>query len=348
MPRIISAASSFPEHCYSQAVICDAVTSLFAGNIPGFNKVPAIFDNARIAQRQFVMPLEWYLSSAGRAERHKVYFHRGLELAAAAAESALSRANVPPEAVTHVVFVSSTGLATPTIDAYLINLLKMKQTTKRLPLWGLGCAAGAGALARAAECAAACSNAVVLVVAMECCSLTFHQGDMTKKNVIATSLFGDGAAAAVVAGDAVPLSGVEIVATESHLFPDSYRIMGWDMVDEGMQLVLSPKLPAFIRKELSGLMQAVQEKHRIPSLDFYITHPGGAKIIDAYQDALSLGPEALSLTDASLRNHGNVSSVSVLDVLESWLSGQGTHGGCGLLSAFGPGFSAELVVLRES
>lgn len=349
MPQIVAAAHAFPPHNASQRMVREAVGQVFAGTVDELDRLLNIFDNSRIEQRQFMMPLEWYREPRSPLERTQVYQLQGLVLLEEAARSCLERAGCRPDQVDQVIFVSSTGHATPTLDAHLINRLGMRPDALRLPLWGLGCAAGAVGLSRAHDHCRAYPGHRVLLVALECCSLTFMAGDVSKKNLVATSLFADGAAAALISGDRADSAGPAIVGTRSHLFPDSYRIMGWDFQDEGMQLVLSPKLPLIVRQELPALVEEFLASHGLTRNDLvhFVTHPGGARVIDAYRDALHLSADDLCQTEDVLRQHGNISSVSVLVVLEQWLAAGGAaRKGYGLLSAFGPGFSAELLLFK--
>jgi len=349
MPKIVAAAAAMPAHVYSQDSIKEAVSQLFVHEEADFKKALRVFGNSRIRERQFMMPLEWYLTPRSAAERNGIYREKGLELALAAARDCLARAGCRPEEVDVIIFVSSTGIATPTLDTHIINDLGMKPTVVRLPLWGLGCAAGVAGLARACDYCLGHPGDRVLVVALECCSLNFIASDISKKNLVAASLFADGAAAAVVVGSDVPLAGPKYVANHSRLFPDSYRIMGWDIDDGGMNLVLSPKLPAIVRRELPALAGdfLLSRGLALRDITHYVTHPGGAKVIDAYRDALELHAEELALTEEVLSMHGNVSSVSVLMVLEKWLqAGAANSRGYLLMSGFGPGFSAEMLLLE--
>jgi len=349
MPRIIAAAHALPSHVVTQQAVKEIVGRIFADSGAELAPQLTVFDNARIDTRQFMMPLEWYLEPRTLLERTLVYQQQGLALLEKAAETCLARSGCRPDQVDQVIFVSSTGHATPTLDAHLINRLGMRPDTSRTPLWGLGCAAGAVGLSRAHDHCRAYPGHRVLLVALECCSLTFMSGDVTKKNLVATSLFADGAAAVLVSGDLTGSDGPSIVATRSHLFPDSYRIMGWDFQDEGMQLVLSPKLPLVIRQELPALVKVFLARLNltVAELVHFITHPGGARVVDAYREALKLSGENLRQTEDVLRRHGNMSSVSVLMVLEQWFAAGGMAiPGYGLLSAFGPGFSAELLLLK--
>jgi alkylresorcinol/alkylpyrone synthase len=349
MPKIVAAAAAMPAHVYTQHAIKSAVARLFAHEDPDFVKALRVFDNARIRERQFMMPLEWYLAPKSAAERNEVYREKGLELALTAVRGCLEKAGCRTDDIDAIFFVSSTGIATPTLDAHIINDLGMKPSTVRLPIWGLGCAGGVAGVARACDYCLGHPEARVMVVALECCSLNFIQSDISKKNLVAASLFADGAAAVLVVGNAVSLEGVKFLAGRSQLFPGSYRIMGWDIDTDGMNLVLSPKLPAIVRRELSSLTKDFLASRGLALSDIahYITHPGGARVIDAYRDALGLEAHDLLLTGQELSLHGNISSVSVLMVLERWLE-QGRHKNLGyaLMSAFGPGFSAEMLLLE--
>jgi len=349
MPRIVAAASAFPVNVHAQAEIRDAVAEIFAGRLAQLPRLLDVFDHARIDRRQLMMPLEWYGAPRSPVERNRVYLEQGLPLAATAARRCLRAATLAAEQVDHVIAVSSTGHATPSLDARLINELGLPQTASRLPIWGLGCAGGAAGLARAFDHCRANPEARVLLVALETCSLTFMSSDPSKKNLVGAAIFADGAAAVLVAGAATGATGPRLLASRSHLFRDSYGLMGWDFCDEGMRLVLSPRLPAVVRAELPRLVDDFLETRGLTRSDLlhYLSHPGGAKVIDAYRQALGLNDGELTLTENVLRAHGNVSSVSVLTVLEGWLAGGGCgQPGYGLLSAFGPGFSAEQLLLE--
>lgn len=349
MPKLVAAAHAFPPHTVPQTAVRSVAEELFAADIAELERLLAVFDHARIATRQFMMPLSWYLEPHPPQERNRIYQEEGLHLLAKAAQNCLERAGCDPRAIDQIIFVSSTGHATPTLDAHLVNRLGLRPTASRVPLWGLGCAAGAVALARAADYCRAYPQARVLVTALECCSLTFLADDCSKKNLVATALFADGAAAALIAGAEAPETGPRLTASRSQLFPDSYRIMGWDFVGPDMQLVLSPKLPLLVRRELGPLVDSFLAEQGLTraALAHYLLHPGGARVLDACREALALGDDALHLSEAALRAHGNVSSVSILLVLEAWLAANARPApGLGLISAFGPGFSAELLLLE--
>jgi len=349
MPRIVAAATAFPNHIVPQTAVRAAVGGIFGGRMPELERLLSVFDHARIDTRRLMRPLDWYRQPPTPRERNRVYLEEGLELLGRATQCCLERATCAPEQIDHVIAVSSTGHATPSLDARLINLLGLRRDATRLPIWGLGCAAGAAGLARAFDHCRAHPRTRVLLVALETCSLTFMAGDLSRKNLVGTALFSDGAAAVLIAGADTAGTGPRLLATRSHLFPQSERIMGWEFDDAGMQLLLSPRLPAMVKAELPALVDGFLESRGLGRSDLahYLTHPGGAKVVDAYREALGLAGGELDLTEEVLREYGNVSSVSVLAVLERWLASErATRPGYGLLSAFGPGFSAEQVLLE--
>jgi alkylresorcinol/alkylpyrone synthase len=351
MPAILSVSHASPPNAFRQEFLKEAVAQLYADRIPEADaqRIRDVFEHSRIRERSFMMPLDWYLAPRTPEERNRVYMEKGLELLVRASRGCLEDAGCPPDQVGHVIFVSTTGLSTPSLDSHLINELGLPRNTTRLPVWGLGCAAGAAGIARAFDYCLAHPDARVLLAALETCSLNFAEEDLSKKNLVAMSLFADGCAAVLVAGDAVDSEGPRILATRSHLFPDSYRIMGWDVVEKGFRLVLSPKLPELIRAELRPLVDAFLISRDLTRSDIshYLTHPGGARVLDSIREALGLSNGGLRLSEEVLRDFGNVSSVSVLIVLERWMDDEGERTpGYGLLSSFGPGFSAELLLLH--
>lgn len=349
MPKVAAVAHALPPCITEQDEVRDAVGGLFGGQTVSSDQVAAVYANSRIERRRFMRPLGWYLEAPGRAEANRIYATEGFELLAEAARCCLEKGKTQPQSIDHVIFVSTTGTSAPSLDARLIERLGLPRTATRLPVWGLGCAGGAAALARAADHCRAYPGKRVLVAALECCSLTFLETDRSKKNLVASAIFADGAAAVLVEGSDIGGEGPCLLAGGSHLFADSERVMGWDVVDEGMQLVLSPRLPAIVKAELAELLDSFLGARGFCRADLtdYITHPGGARVIDAYRKGLDLPSEALELTEAHLRRYGNLSSVSVLMVLEEWLETRWRPGrGLGLLSAFGPGFSAEMSLVK--
>ena len=349
MPRITSASRAVPAYCVQQNQVRNAIKAIFQDRIADLHEKMALFENSRIDQRYLVRPLAWYGESHKPGECNRIYIEEGVSLLHKAAESCLEKSGVRADAIDYVISVSSTGMATPSLESRIFTRLGLRQDAGRIPVWGLGCAAGAAGLALAANLCRAKPDARVLLLALECCSLTFRKDDASLKNLVGTALFGDGAAAALIAGDDVRAVGPRIVASCSQLFPDSERVMGWDFDDDGMQLVLSPDLPRLIETELTTLVDDFLGQYdlRRDNLEHYILHPGGARVIAACRQALDLNGAELRLSEESLRQYGNVSSVSVLMILEDWLATRPERQpGYGLLGAFGPGFSAELLLLE--
>jgi alkylresorcinol/alkylpyrone synthase len=340
-----------------------ALRALAAQLVGGDGPELDVFDNARIDERALAMPIEWYLKPHGFKERTEAYQRVGMSLAERAARDALSRAGVAPREVTGVVFVSTTGIATPSLDSRLANRLGFQAGVTRLPVWGLGCAGGVAGLARAAELAGARPEGHVLLVALELCTLSFDiasavprepggGGGFDKKSLIAASLFSDGCAAAVVSGDRTG-SGprLDYLAGTSHLFPDTERVMGWDVEDGHLEVVLSPRIPDIVRTELPAIVAPFVQRNLGPARwpDRWILHPGGAKVMDAYRDALGLLEADAEPGSRVLRQFGNMSSPSVLFALADSLDRRAPkEGESFLLAALGPGFASELALLAMS
>jgi alkylresorcinol/alkylpyrone synthase len=279
-----------------------------------------------------------------------------LALGKRAAETALARAGITPHDLDHVVYVSTTGIATPSLDARLSLALGCRPECRRTPLWGLGCAGGAAGLARARDLALAYPGSRVLLVAVELCSLTFRLEDMDKRNLVATSLFADGAAAAVVEGaDAPHRNGahgaLELIGSHSTLWPGTIGMMGWTVSGRGLHVVFSRDIPSFVRERVRPSLEGFLAEHGLSLAEpmHVAAHPGGAKVLEAYADALGQPPATFAHARDVLRDYGNMSSPTCLFVLERQLaSGEIRAGEPVLVSALGPGFAAEYVLARAS
>jgi alkylresorcinol/alkylpyrone synthase len=355
MPTILAASHCSPSHRFEQKTLGDLVAGRAAQVVPGLpaELVTSVFAHSRIRRRAFLMPLDWYFSPHTWREQNAVFMEQGLPLLVEASVRTLEQAHLGIDQVSHVIFATSTGLSTPSLDSHLMNALGISRNATRLPIWGLGCAAGASGLARAYDHCLAHPEAVVLFTALEACSINFKPEDDAKKNIIAMSLFSDCCGAVVVAGDKVRHdlpARPRIVATHSHLTPDSTAIAGWAVTDQGFRLVLSPELPALARAELGPVFDAFLRRQGLAMKDIihYLFHPGGAKVMDTIAETLQLSREALRLSEEVLRDFGNISSVSVLVVLERWLNDSRSRvPGYGVLAAFGPGYSTELVLMKS-
>lgn len=375
--RLLSIATAVPPHVIRQGDAKRLIEALFSGgaSAPGaadsagapdkaaatdtadWARLYSVFDHGAIETRRSCMPLAWYAEPHGFKERNDRYVENAVALSAEACGRALERAGLSPADVDQIVFVSSTGLATPSVDAMLVNRLGLPARVRRTPIWGLGCAGGAAGLARAGAFAQADPGSRVLVVALELCSLTFQQGDRTKRNLVAASLFGDGAAAAVMSTEPGRGPGktggarraLDLVSSAATFWHDTLDVMGWDVDGDGLHVVFSRDIPAIVRSKVRESVEAFlgAENLRMRDIRRFAAHPGGLKVLDAYRDALDLDEEAVSVARGVLREFGNMSAPTCLFVLDRFLErgeiGAGDHV---LVTALGPGFAAEYVLLR--
>jgi len=356
VPRLEALATALPPHVVRQEDARALVTALFEARLSEDDRrLLAVFENAGIAERRVCMPLEWYGEDHDFGERNDLYLRHALALAAEAAAGVLARAGLTPADVDHLVFVSSTGLATPSLDARLANALPFRGDISRTPLWGLGCAGGAAGLARARDLALAHPGSRVLLVALELCSLTFQRNEVTRRNLVATSLFSDGAAAALVVGAEAPPAAaasrpaLEILAARSTLWRDTLDVMGWEVDASGLHVVFSRDIPTIVRDWVRPNLESflAAQGLSLAALEHLVAHPGGPKVLAAYAAALGLEPSALRHAAAVLSVCGNMSSPTCLFVLERTLAaGDIRAGQHAVLAALGPGFSSELVLLR--
>ena len=299
--------------------------------------------------RHLALPLERYEELDSFAARNDAWIAADVELGKTALEQALQRADLRPQDLDHLYFVTVTGLSTPSVDARLVNRMGLRADLKRVPIFGLGCVAGAAGLARASDAVRAFPGQVAAILAVELCSLTLQREDLSIANIIASGLFGDGAAAALIGGGDRPGRGPRILATRSIFYPDTERVMGWDVVDSGFKVVLSPQVPQLVRERVRSDVDAFLGAQGMKRADVrhWICHTGGPRVLEAFEDALELPRDALRRTWDSLREVGNLSSASVLFVFRDLLdSGEARPGDLGLLIAMGPGFCSELVLLR--
>ncbi|ACO45653.2 putative naringenin-chalcone synthase [Deinococcus deserti VCD115] len=345
LPAVRSLVTGTPPYHTSQSEIQAAAQTLFPRMAarPGLLEV---FENAQIGSRALARPLDWYLQERGFGEKNAVFLEEARSLITRLAREALTQAQLAPADVDAVIVVNTSGLSTPSLDAYLIETLGLNRHAARLPLWGLGCAGGASGLARAADLVRAGFRRVLYVV-VEFCSLTLVKGDESKSNFVGTALFADGAAALVVTAPDVPgpPALVSLHGGFSTLIEDSADIMGWDVVDNGLKVRFSRDIPALVREMMHGNIEEALASHGWERADLqtFVVHPGGVKVLTAYEEALGLPPCALDASRTVLRQFGNMSSVTVLFVLAETLKTRPV--GRALLSAMGPGFSAEHVLL---
>ncbi len=348
-PKILSVGTALPTHRIEQHNIREFARTLFASSFRDIDRLVTIFENSQIKTRALCTDLKWFENPKSFAEKNALYVQHATSLSETAAREALKNANLEPAQIDAIIFVSTTGLSTPSLDTTLIKRLGLSPHVARMPLWGLGCAGGAAGLARASEYARAFPGKRVLLVAVELCSLTFQHNDRSKSNLVATSLFADGAAAVIVSTDGHSRNP-ELLGSYSTLIPDSEDVMGWDVVDGGLKVRFAKSVPDLVRSIMrQNLCEAAKANGiKLEQLQHFVTHPGGLKVLEAYQESLSLEPDALKDARNVLENCGNMSSVSVLFVLEKFMNriSSVNPGEYGAISAMGPGFSAEHVIFR--
>ncbi len=343
-PTVRALVTGHPPHRAPQADVREAARRLFP-RMSAFKQMQGVFDNAQIQQRFLARPLEWYFDPHSFAEKNAVYVETALDLCEELARKALEQAGVVAAQVDAIVFVSSTGISTPSLDSYLMERLGVSRHAARVPLWGLGCAGGAAGLARAADLVRA-GFKNVLLLAVELCSLTFVRGDESKSNFVGTALFADGGAALLLGPDGEGEALARLHGAYSTLIEDSADVMGWDVMEDGLRVRFSRDIPALVHAMMQGNVQDALAAHgwRREDLQHFVVHPGGVKVVAAYEEALDLPPGTLDSSRRVLRCNGNMSAPTVLFVLEEAL--RRAPRGRGLLSAMGPGFSAEHVLLE--
>ena len=345
--RIRGVGTAVPINIYDQSSVCAVVEKMFGKRVENLDRLLKVFDHLHIEQRHFVREPEWYGKDHGFGAANDVFIEAALELSIEAAGKAIGRTDISSDEFGGIVVANTTGVMTPSLDAHLAQELGLPMTVVRVPLFGLGCAGGVSGLARAAELSRAQGGAPVLFVAVEICSATFQCNDLSKSNLIGTSIFSDGAAALVVGSGG---SGPEIVGSYHRLFPDTYDIMGWDVVDSGMKVRFSRDIPTFVKTQIPEVIADACAFWNI-SLDeivSFIAHPGGAKVLDAFAEAIGRPADALDASREILRKYGNMSSATILFVLEHMIADDMLEPGYGLMSALGPGFSSDQLLLSHS
>jgi alkylresorcinol/alkylpyrone synthase len=355
MPRLVSLGTSLPPHTVRQSDVRTLAVRIFSGLSDEERRLLGVFDHAGIETRHVAMPLAWYEDDHSFGETNALYIETALALASDACTKALSKVHLTPADVDHLVVVSSTGVCTPSLDARLANVLRFREDFCRTPIWGLGCAGGVAGLARARDFALAHPRARVLLLALELCSLTFQRGELDRRNLVAASLFSDGAAAALVVGaEAEPTQpagrpALALVDARSTLWPETLDVMGWNVDERGLHVVFSRDIPTIVRNWVRPNVESFLRAHdlSLESLSHVVTHPGGPKVLAAYAEALGLREGTLRHAVDVLRECGNMSSPTCLFVLERFLdAGEIGEGEPALLAALGPGFSSEYVLAR--
>ncbi|WP_407554544.1 3-oxoacyl-[acyl-carrier-protein] synthase III C-terminal domain-containing protein [Streptomyces sp. Pv4-95] len=356
MTRIAAVHGALPPHRHTQREITDLVARICLPDGTDRRVLDRLHRSARVNTRHMSLPLESYAALDGFGAVNDAFIAGAVSLGADAVSGALESAGLSPRDVDLLMFTSVTGIAAPSVDARLVGRLGLRPDVKRLPVFGLGCVAGAAGIARLHDYLLGRPDDVAVLLAVELCTLTFQRDDASTANLIAGALFGDGAAAVVACGarrsapqDATATAGPTVVATRSHLYPDTEHVMGWDITSAGFRVVLDAGVPDVVRKNLAGDVDAFLADHGLRRADItaWVSHPGGPKVLEAVAESLDLPDGALDLTWRSLAEVGNLSSASVLHVLRDTLAERRPPPGTpGLLLAMGPGFCSELVLLR--
>ncbi len=351
--EILSVRGAVPEHVHPQDEITDAFAGVIATDGSLDQKVLRRFHaNAGVDQRHLALPLAAYGELGGFTESNDLFIEHAVDLGARALQDALKAAGLTPTDVDLIICATVTGLAVPSLEARIAARLGLRPDVKRVPLVGLGCVAGAAGLARLHDYLVGHPDHVAVLVAVELCSLTVQRDDLSVANLVASGLFGDGAAAVVARGGAPEQpGGLDVLATRSRLYPDSERTMGFDVTGSGLRIVLDAEVPTivgrYIREDVDGFLA----DHGLSraDIDFWVCHPGGPKVIEALETALEIPREAVQLTWDSLARVGNLSSASVLHVFADTLRDRPpAPGSYGIVMAMGPGFCSELVLVRAA
>ncbi len=359
MPLILSVGTAVPEYKINQENIVPFVRELFLSKYPSIDRLLSVFQNGEIQSRYLSKELSWYSETHSFEEKNQTYVEAAIQLSIDAVKDCVANkdflsSEISFDEIDGIIFVSSTGISTPTIDAHIANILPFKSTIKRIPIWGLGCAGGASGIARAFDYCRAHPESNILLITVELCSLTFQKEDLSKSNIIGTSLFADGAASVLIIGDesklkerTIHVALPNIEQTHSSLMPNSLDVMGWDVRNEGLFVIFSRDIPSIIKNWLEPVVTNFLSVNNILLNDVthFIAHPGGKKVLDAYIDSLEIDEKKTRISLDILKNYGNMSSCTVLFVLKEFMK-IGKKNEHGLLCALGPGFSSELSLLK--
>jgi alkylresorcinol/alkylpyrone synthase len=347
--HIAATATAFPPYYFSQQEVVEALKAYW-GNGPDNGAVlDRLHSRTGVERRYFSRPLGDYHALDTWGKTNNVWIEVSEQLGQQAIECLLKQTGLTRDRIGALFFVSVTGVCSPSIDARLINRMGLSPNLKRNPIFGLGCVAGAAGIARAADYVRAYPDQIAVLLSVELCSLTWQRSDMSAANLISAGLFGDGAAAVLIAGSKVPLAGPRIVASTQVFYPDTEYVMGWDISEKGFSIVLSPDVPKVVRENLGRDVDAFLSTQGLTRRDIgsWIMHTGGPKVLDASAEALGLEKDALALSWQALRRVGNLSSASVLVVLDDVMKNhRPPRGTRSILAAMGPGFCAEMTLLE--
>jgi alkylresorcinol/alkylpyrone synthase len=343
---LLSVATAVPPHLLTQGDAARVARTLFAARYPDFDRLEKVFATTGIQTRHLIRPVDWYLEQRGWGERTESYLDGACDLFVDAARRALDAAGCQPCEVDTVVTISSTGIATPSLEARVHGRMGFRPDVQRVPVFGLGCAGGVQGLGLADRLARATPGSTVLLVAVEVCSAAFRLDTLTKANIVATALFGDGAAAAVLRSGAAGLASIE--GAGEHLWADTLGIMGWSVDEVGLGVIFDREIPPFARENVGPAIDGILQRIGVErgAVDRFVCHPGGAKVVQALEATLDLGQGTLDHERAVLAAHGNMSAPTVLFVMDRVL--KAGMPGRAVMTALGPGFSCGCVSLERA
>jgi alkylresorcinol/alkylpyrone synthase len=341
-PRLLALKTAVPPHILEQPVVADIARRLFGGKTDIERMLP-VFQNSGIERRYSCVPPDWYLEDHGWKDRSAIFVDHAVRLFENVALRCLDEADLDLDDIDAVVTVSTTGVTTPSLDALIVERLQLRRDVKRLPIFGFGCAGGVLGLARAGALAKAYPGSNILLLAVELCALTFRKDDVTKSNIVATALFGDGAAGAIVSTDG---EGPALGPSYEHTWPHSLDVMGWEIEEDGLKAIFSKNIPTLVEEEFEAVLSEFLNRNdwSLRDIDSFACHPGGAKVLSALERALQLQEGGLTHSREILRRYGNMSSVTVMFVLELMRARELKQRM--LLSTLGPGFTAAFMTLE--
>src|ERR1700691_1416916 len=347
--RIASVGSAFPEYYYKQEVLTEALKADWQHRLPNTGILDRLDESMQGDCRYLVEPIEYYQTLTTWGQANNTWIKHALDLGEKALCKAVHGAGIKARDLSAIFVTSVTGITAPSLDARLVNRIGLSPNIKRIPIFGLGCVAGAAGISRAADYVRGFPDQAAALLSIELCSLTLQRDDLSMAHLISALLFGDGAAATIVFGSNRKTDGPEILATKSVLYPHTERVMGWDISEKGFKIVLSPEVPATVVKHLGKDVDAflAEQGHKRSDIKTWVMHTGGPKVLEATATALGLTEKDLAASWECLRKVGNISSTSVLLVLEDvYMNRRPEPGSLSILAAMGPGFCSELVLLR--
>ncbi len=340
-PRLLALSTAVPPHVLDQRAVCTRVSRVLGGRLE-VEKLLPVFGNAGIERRYSCVPIEWYEQAHGWQERTRLFVDNAVALLERITLDCLDEAGLRREDIDAIVVASTTGIATPSLDALLIERMGLRRDIRRLPIFGLGCAGGVTGLARAVDLARSVPGSRVLFLVVELCALTFRRDDFDRSNIIAAALFGDGAAGVIVSSEG---DGAAFGPSGEHTWPGSLDVMGWDVRDDGLKAIFAQCIPNLVESDVRIVLDAYLARNQrdLSSVDAFACHPGGAKVLDALEDSFELQRGTLADSRATLRDYGNMSAATALFVLQRMKARLATQRT--LLSSLGPGFSASFLML---